>query len=402
MPTLSSSASPSLKAPVQRTRSRLHICFVCNELPPAPAGGIGPCVLTTAKQLSQLGHAVTVVGVYDADHAWAHSGIQVRPLLRRSSRHSRLVRISRLMTDRIRLRRMLQQIHRHTPIDIVEWPDFEGLFLRPVPGITDVVRNHGPIMSHRLYGLTNHRPHIELLERHTLRAIDNWIGVSTWFMDEWLRITGAKPRRTTVLYNPVDCDLFKPDGQRRNDLIVYSGSLLERKGVFALARGARKFLNQLPTATLLFVGRDISGDARARILHEAGANVAPQIRFSDPMPQAELAGLFRQCTLFAMPSVLESFGNVWAEAMASGAPVVGSTLTCGPEVVPDGVAGMLADPNDPQDIANRVVQLMNDEALRSRLGAAGRQIALERYSTEVIMPKTVSFYHECLSTAAAT
>lgn len=383
-------------------RSRLHICFVCNELPPAPAGGIGPCVLTTARHLSRLGHSITVVGTYDADHAWDHPGIRVRPILQRPARYPRLARLARVMSDRIRLRRTLQRIHQEQPIDIVEWPDFEGLFLRPVPGITDVVRNHGPIMSHRLYGLTRHRPHTEWLERHTLRAVGNWIGVSTWFMNEWIRITGAKPQRTTVLYNPVDCDLFKPGGQRRNDLIVYSGSLLERKGVFALARAARQFLPQLPEATLLFVGRDISGDARTRIISEAGPDAAQQIRFSDPLPQTELAALFRECTLFAMPSLLESFGNVWAEAMASGAPVLGSKLTCGPEVVPDGIAGILADPSDPQDIASHVIRLMNDAALRSRLGTAGRQIATERYSTNVVIPKTVSFYHDCLlSTTAA-
>jgi glycosyltransferase involved in cell wall biosynthesis len=303
------------------------------------------------------------------------------------------------MSDRVRLRRTLQRIHRSQPIDIVEWPDFEGLYLGPIPGITDVVRNHGPIMSHRLYGLTKHRPHTEWLERHTLRAIGNWIGVSTWFMKEWIRITGAKPQHTTVLYNPVDCDLFKPGGGRRDDLIVYSGSLLERKGVFALAKAARQFLPRLPGATLLFVGRDVTGDARTRIISEAGPDAAQQIQFSDPLPQGELADLFRRCTLFAMPSLLESFGNVWAEAMASGTPVLGSKLTCGPEVVPDGIAGILADPKDPQDIANHVVRLMNDSALRSRFGAAGRQIAIERYSTDVVIPKTVSFYHECLSIA---
>lgn len=340
-----------------------------------------------------------MVGIYNADYAWDHPGIQVRPILRRPARHPRLARLARVLSDRVRLRRTLQRIHQSQPIDIIEWPDFEGLYLGPVPGIADVVRNHGPIMSHRLYGLTRHRPHTEWLERHTLRAISNWIGVSTWFMNEWIRITSARPQRTTVLYNPVDCNLFKPGGERRDDLIVYSGSLLERKGVFALARAARQFLPRLSGATLLFVGRDISGDARTRIIAEAGTDAARQIQFSDPLPQGELADLFRRCTLFAMPSLLESFGNVWAEAMASGAPVLGSKLTCGPEVVPDGIAGILADPNDPQDIANHVVRLMNDSALRSRLGAAGRQIAIERYSTDVVIPKTVSFYHECLSTA---
>lgn len=379
----------------------LHVCFVCNELPPASAGGIGPCVLTTARRLAERGHTVTVVGVYDRVYQWNHMGVDVRPIVVDGQRASRARRAVRVATNRLRLRRALAALHRSKPIDIVEWPDFEGLYVSGIPGVVDVVRNHGPIMSHRLYGLVAKRAYIEWLECRTLRMIENWIGVSHWFMDQWLRITGARPRRRTVLYNPVDCEMFKPlDAPGRGDLILYSGSIMERKGVYALARAARIFLERLPQATLLFVGRELDVGGRRRVVEEAGEAVASRIRFSDPLPQHEVARLMRECTVFAMPSLLESFGNVWAEAMASGVPVLGSTLTCGPEVVPHDEAGILVDPSNPPGIAQQVVRLMSDAALRRRLGAAGRRIALARYSTDVVIPSTVRFYLDCLDRPA--
>ncbi|MFM7215516.1 MAG: glycogen/starch synthase, partial [Verrucomicrobiota bacterium] len=60
----------------------MRIVFVCNELPPASAGGIGPAVATLALGLARLGHPVTVVGVYDEDHRWNLPGVEVRPLTR--------------------------------------------------------------------------------------------------------------------------------------------------------------------------------------------------------------------------------------------------------------------------------------------------------------------------------
>jgi glycogen(starch) synthase len=184
----------------------------------------------------------------------------------------------------------------------------------------------------------------------------------------------------------------------RSDLILYSGSLRERKGVFALARAARLFLKELPYAKLRVVGGDPNG-ARQRILDLAGPGAVRQVEFREAVAQPELASLMRSATVFAMPSLLESFGNVWAEAMASGVPVVGSKLSCGPEVVPDGEAGILVNPLDPLETASAVVKLMRDPSLRRTLGMRGRSIACERYSGSVLTPLTVDFYRRCIGSA---
>ena len=368
----------------------LSICFVCNELPPAPAGGIGSTVLTTALALAGHGHVVVILGVYDRDYGWALPGVKVKPIVLEGPP------AARKMLQHVLIWRALHKLNAITPIDIVEWPDYEGLFVTNIPGTVDVVRNHGPSISHRLVGLIHKNPIREYAEISTLRRIPNWIGVSKWFMQEWLQITGASPHRTTVIYNPVDCNLFHPGQQaeRNQNLILYAGTLNERKGIFALARAARLFFPKLPNARLLFVGREAHGPVKARILEEAGAENADRILFNDAVPQKQLAELMRSCAIFAMPSLLESFGNVWAEAMASGTPVVGSLLSAGPEIVPHNTAGLLVDPRNPAQVAEAVTTLMTSQSLRYRLGLAGRRLAQDRYSVEVTGENTMSFYRE--------
>ncbi len=374
----------------------MRIVFVCNELPPASAGGIGPAVATLARGLARLGHPVTVVGVYDEDHRWHLPGVEVRPLTRAYSVWFRPF-FRKHDLRRLAIYRELRRLKKGPGVDVVEWPDYEGLFWKPIPGVVDVVRNHGPRISHRLHGLAQYHPHWEKLEFRTLRTIPNWIGVSKWFMDEWLRITGARPARSTVVYNPVDLSLFHPEtdpSQVDPYRVLYAGTLMQRKGVLSLLKAANLFLRDCPDARLHVTGREFEKipDLEA-ILDDA---VRDRVTLAYPMPQARLARLMRRSALFAMPSVLESFGNVWAEAMASGIPVVGSRLTCGPEIVPTDVAGLLADPARPEEIAQQVVRLLRDPNLRQRMGQSGRRIAESRFSLDVGVSRTLEFYRCCL------
>lgn len=373
----------------------MKVVFVCNELPPASAGGIGPAVATLARGLAAAGHQVSVLGTYEQAHDWNLPGVRVIPILDAYRTWKRPF-VRRHDLRRRAIHRRLRQLRETEGIEVVEWPDYEGLFLEPIPGVTDVLRNHGPRLSHRLAGLVPESPYWEQLELRMLRTLPNWIGVSQWFMDEWLRIAEAKPLRRTVVYNPVDVELFHPEpdpAQVDPNLVLYAGSFFQRKGVLSLLKAANLFLRRCPHARLVLTGRDLTGFPKLEA--ELDDAIRNRVTFAYPMPQPRLAQLIRRAAVFAMPSVLESFGNVWAEAMASGVPVVGSVLSCGPEVVPDGVAGLLTNPEDPATIADAVEGLLRDPVRRQKMGRAGREIAEARFSLTVGVERTVKFYEVC-------
>lgn len=153
------------------------------------------------------------------------------------------------------------------------------------------------------------------------------------------------------------------------------------------------FLPDNPSSKLLMIGFE-ADFSKADILRLAGKGAA-QIEFLPFMPQERLAKTLATCGISLMPSLYKSCGNGWVEAMSCGLPVIGSTWSCGPEIVADGVTGLLANPSDPADVACKVGRLLRNPNLANELGRAGRRRALERFSLKVAVQKSEMFYDEC-------
>ena len=110
--------------------------------------------------------------------------------------------------------------------------------------------------------------------------------------------------------------------------------------------------------------------------------------------------IIRSCDVFAMPSFEEPFGLVYIEAMAAAKPVVALNDGGTPEVVLDGVTGLLSDVNDQAALAHHLVVLLDDAALRSRLGAEGRARALTHFTARRMATDVLAVYRS-LSSAAS-
>ena len=78
--------------------------------------------------------------------------------------------------------------------------------------------------------------------------------------------------------------------------------------------------------------------------------------------------------------------------MSCGVPVVYSTLHAGPEVIDDGVTGLLADPHDPNDVAEKVQRLLNDTAFAAQLAENAREAVKDRFSLQRCVDETIAFY----------
>jgi len=141
---------------------------------------------------------------------------------------------------------------------------------------------------------------------------------------------------------------------------------------------------------------DVSMD---ELRHAAGP-AAARLEFRSFASQQEVAEQMRRAQLYVMPSYYESCGNTWLEAMASGTPVIGSTLSCGPEVITANETGLLANPNSAADVAAKLQQLLGDPQLAARLGKAARHRAEELFSVEVGVMRSLAFYRRVLEDAA--
>ena len=121
----------------------LHVCYLCNEYPPAGiVGGIGIFTQTIARGLVDTGHRVTVVGLYEQSKEYVEDVDRGVRIIRLSAR-ARYIKLGWLI-NRYRMLSTVRRLIENENVDIVEAPDYEGLFwLAPRWRIPRVVRLHG-------------------------------------------------------------------------------------------------------------------------------------------------------------------------------------------------------------------------------------------------------------------
>ncbi len=161
-------------------------------------------------------------------------------------------------------------------------------------------------------------------------------------------------------------------------LAVSRLSSLERyKNVDKVLKALPEVLKRVPNAFLVVVG---PGDDRPRleaITRESG--VEGQVRFTGRVTEEELQSYLAACDLFVLPSTGEGFGIVYLEAMFHAKACIGARAGGVPEVVEDGVTGLLVEP-DVHTLADAMARLMTQDAQRTQMGLAGRKRLDERFS----------------------
>jgi glycosyltransferase involved in cell wall biosynthesis len=150
----------------------------------------------------------------------------------------------------------------------------------------------------------------------------------------------------------------------------------------------------------LILGGD--GPLKAELQQQAERlGISHKVTFTGSIPEAELAAYFNACDVFCLPSVAQSeaFGLVQLEAMACGKPVVCTQLNNGVNVVNQaGVTGLAVPARDPTALAAALNTLLNDDALRSKLGQQAKTLAINGYSLSAMSSSHVALYHMLLST----
>jgi phosphatidyl-myo-inositol dimannoside synthase len=153
------------------------------------------------------------------------------------------------------------------------------------------------------------------------------------------------------------------------------------KGIDTVIRALPAIRAAVPGTRYAVAGVGSRRDALAALVAELG--LADAVRLLGFVPDADLPALYGAADVFVLASgrhglLVEGFGISCVEASACGLPVIGSRSGGIPEAVREGETGLLVDPDDPSAVAGAAVRLLQDEALRRRLGAAGRE-AVERY-----------------------
>lgn len=187
---------------------------------------------------------------------------------------------------------------------------------------------------------------------------------------------------------------FPPDGP----LLLSVGRLDPQKDHPTLIAAMGKVVRRVPEARLLIVGGRQLGDAAyERELHYQAERpeVAGKVVFAGE--RKDVPRLMAACDVFTLASRWEGFGLVFVEAMAASKPVVATRVSAIPEVVENGVTGLLVPPRDPDALAEALIRLCEDPAERRRLGSNGYHRVRQRFTADRMVEETLAVYHEALA-----
>ncbi|MEA2406364.1 MAG: hypothetical protein QOE69_483 [Thermoleophilaceae bacterium] len=162
-------------------------------------------------------------------------------------------------------------------------------------------------------------------------------------------------------------------------------------------KGQRELIQaaaRVPELHVVLAGEDLEagGAFRESLEREAGrAGVSDRVAFAGYRPAETVLGAL---DVFVLPSWTEGMPVTVLEAMAAGKPVVATSVGGTPELVVDGVTGVLVPPRDPEALAAALRELLADRARAGRLGAAGRARVAERFTLERMTDRVLEVYDE--------
>ena len=398
----------------------MNILYLCDEYPPGQHGGIGTAVRLMARQMVKMGHRVVVAGLYTPGYSgpdrfddegvkvyryrWAWDGrwfehrewLPVRIgnlLLKYTGMMGRDIKKSLA-----RYHEKLEELIAEHQIDIIEMPDYNDYIRHcrtytPFPKLSApvVVKMNGSLTYFAREAGREVPDHIFKMEQTILNQAAAVISASKYTACKSAAyFSYTKP--VEVLYNGIDTRIPAGNITRNIHQVIFTGTLVRKKGIYQLARAWNIVNAQMPEARLIILGK---GPKQAVIDH-LNEDAISSVLFMGHVSTEELYDHLLASAISVFPSYAEAFSLAPLEAMACGTAVINSNRSSGPELVDDQVSGLLIDPNNINQITSAILHLLNDRRACVRLAENGNRKVKEQFDISRSAEQHVLFYQQLL------
>ena len=392
----------------------MRVCLVSEQYPPAGTGGIAAYVYQLAHGLAAEGHDVSVIAglaPQRPEFAPSSNGLnlyRVRspefwlpPPLRRKG-----LGIWKTIERSFAVDRAIARLERtQGPFDIVEMPNWgaEALCYCLHPRAPLVIRLSTPLAQvNRLRKNVSNRLGLRLLcylEALPARRAACMIAHSesiAGFCADLYRVPDAKPQ---LIRLGIPIPPAPPEKRTTEFTILYVGRLERRKGIDHLLQAIPEVMRAAPHCRFVIAGADTGAAPHgSSYLDYFAAIVAPEAReattFLGYVDDGALSQLYADCDVFVAPSLSESFGLIYLEAMAHAKPVVAFHAGAAPEIVAHGETGLLAELDNVPQLADALITLAQDAPMRQQMGRRGHARARQNFSQQRMVEETVACYRQ--------
>ncbi|HZY45726.1 MAG TPA: glycosyltransferase family 4 protein, partial [Anaerolineae bacterium] len=372
--------------------------------PPAQLEGVGRHTHLMARGLFECGHTVHVITRGDRDQISFYDGAYVHQLAQRHNRYDQyqmLRYLHSILNHSHAVYDCVRQLILNDGIQIVDSPVWQ------IDGLVTAISGVAPVSVRvqtalrQIASIQRDRDDdvrlIGELEQSLIEHAAYLVPNSQATLGAVRRIYGTFPAvdRYSIIPHgivPVPDDAVRPfDLQHvpNKFTVLYIGRLEKRKGIPDLFQAIPQILKQVPNVEFIIAGDDNSqydgfrqqtGVDYPAYFADHFRDVASRVQFLGGVSDSKLQQLYQSCDLFVAPSLYESFGLIYLEAMNYAKPVIGCRAGGIPEVIDDGVTGKLVDPESPIALAEAIVSLLQAPAKLREMGLAGRQRLLDKFT----------------------
>lgn len=399
----------------------MKVALLSFEYPPDTGfGGIGTYTWYQARALAKLGHDVHVLAgatAVTSQCTTEHDGVTVHRLRRDGLLMRALQPLGRAklwwsknrLENALNMYRGLRALRRTHRFEVIEMPECgaEGLLVNHLMRETTIVRFHSParlIMPY--YDVPAADVHLcGWVEQVGMRGARALTSCSQFLADE-VRTRLGVTRPIEVISNGIDVDLFDAADQldfrsahnlpRDRPIIFFAGRMEHRKGV-NLCREIAASILQRHDVAFVMAGEDLFDIMKNDVLpYVTSTPLRGSFHYLGKLDLAGVRSGVCQSDIFLLPSLWENCPYSCLEAMAAGRAIVSTDQGGMPELIHDGVNGLLARSGDAASYIAQLERLIGDASLRARLGAAARGTIETAHADTFIAARSIASYQEAI------
>ena len=395
----------------------MRIAIFSYEYPPETGfGGIGTYTYYQSRALAKLGHDVHVFAG-STENGMTHTerdGLTITRIKRQGWFHGALegMRSRRAWWAENRLNtsfgafEAFRHVHDKKPFDFIEAPECgaDSMMTSTLLQVPTAIKFHSPA---RLIMDIYDTPRIDreacaFVEQLGINQAEVLMSCSQFLADEVAtKMNESKPIH--VVQNGIDVEMFDHDDgidvyekyglPKDKKLIFFANRMEERKGVHILQEMVQRTLAEYPDIAFVFGGRDLFGYMENRLLPWVKDNdLGDRFFYLGQLDLPSVRACLKAASIFLIPSLWENCPYSCIEAMTAGRAIVSSDCGGMPELIEDRRTGLVAKNGDPDSFVQALKEMIEDDQLAERCGAAARAEVVKRLTDVHIGQQSIDIY----------